>query len=86
MNKFVACFIILSFSTSSSVRQSLILIQNIMSHVMSKPAFCICENKVADQLHGNRAADQRLCFRYIIVQSLYFPNPKFQASNYLLWL
>ena len=24
----------------------------------------ICEHKVADHLHGNRAADQRLCFRY----------------------
>ena len=30
---------------------------------MRKPAFCICENKDADQLHGNREADQRLCFR-----------------------
>ena len=36
-----------------------------MSHVMRKPAFCICENKDADQLLGNREADQRLCFRYI---------------------
>ena len=27
--------------------------------------FCICDNKGADQLHGNRTADQRLCFRYI---------------------
>ena len=24
----------------------------------------ICENKDADQLRGNREADQRLCFRY----------------------
>ena len=32
---------------------------------MRKPAFCICENKDADQLRGNREADQRLCFRYI---------------------
>ena len=32
---------------------------------MRKPAFCICENKVADQLRGNRATDQRFCFRYI---------------------
>ena len=32
---------------------------------MRKPAFCICENKGADQLHGNCAADQGLCFRYI---------------------
>ena len=31
---------------------------------MRKPAFCICENKDADQLRGNREADHRLCFRY----------------------
>ena len=35
-----------------------------MSLVMRKPAFCMCENKDADQLRGNREADQRLCFRY----------------------
>ena len=32
---------------------------------MSKPTFCICENKGADQLRGNREADQHLCSRYI---------------------
>ena len=32
---------------------------------MRKPTICICENKDADQLPGNREADQRLCFRYI---------------------
>ena len=32
---------------------------------MRKPAFCKCENNDADQLRGNREADQRLCFRYI---------------------
>ena len=31
---------------------------------MRKPDFCICENKDAYQLRGNREADQRLCFRY----------------------
>ena len=31
---------------------------------MRKLVFCICENKDADQLRGNREADQRLCFRY----------------------
>ena len=36
-----------------------------MSLVVRKPEFCICENKDADQLHSNCAADQRLCFRYI---------------------
>ena len=35
-----------------------------MSRVMRKPTVCICENKDADQLRGNREADQRLCFRY----------------------
>ena len=31
---------------------------------MRKPTICIGENKDADQLRGNREADQRLCFRY----------------------
>ena len=35
-----------------------------MSRVVRKSAFCICENKDADQLRGNSEADQRLCFRY----------------------
>ena len=35
-----------------------------LSLVVRKPFFCICENKDADQLRGNREADQRLCFRY----------------------
>ena len=32
---------------------------------MRKLAFCICENKGADQLRSKCAADQRLCFHYI---------------------
>ena len=35
-----------------------------LSLVMRKPVICICENKDADQLRGNREADQRICFRY----------------------
>ena len=35
-----------------------------MSRVMRKPTFSISEDKDADQLRGNREADQRLCFRY----------------------
>ena len=35
-----------------------------MSLAMRKPVFGICENKDADQLRGNRKADQRLCFRH----------------------
>ena len=46
---------------------------------MRKPAFCICENKDADQLRGNREADQRLCFRYI--DSTIPLLPKFEISS-----
>ena len=35
-----------------------------LSRAMTKPDFCLGENKGADQLRGNREADQRLCFRY----------------------
>ena len=58
---------------------------------MRKPFLCICENKDADQLCSNCAADQRLCFRYIdslsiSVQSLFYLNPKFRASSHVLGL
>ena len=42
---------------------SILSVRN-LSRVVRKPAFCICENKDADQLRGNGEADQRLCFRY----------------------
>ena len=35
-----------------------------ISRLMGKSTICIGENKDADQLRGNREADQRLCFRY----------------------
>ena len=53
---------------------------------MRKPAFCICENKDADQLHGNREADQCLCFRYRDSTIPLLLKPVFQASSCLLWL
>ena len=40
-------------------------------YIMGKPAFCICENKDADQLRGNHKADQRLCFRYMASPSTF---------------
>ena len=58
-----------------------------MSSIMRKSAFCICGNKDTDQLCSNCAADQRLCFHYIV--QMFIPlllNPKFQASSLLLWL
>ena len=50
-----------------------------MSRVVRKTAFCICENKDADQLRGNRKADQRLCFRYI--DSTIPLLPKYEISS-----
>ena len=50
-----------------------------MSRFVRKPAFCICENKDADQLRGNREADQRLCFRY--TDSTISLLPKYEISS-----
>ena len=53
---------------------------------MRKTDFCLCKNKDTNQLCSNCTADQRLCFRYsVLVQSLFFLNPKFQASSLLLY-
>ena len=46
---------------------------------MRKPAFCICENKDADQLRSNREADQRLCFRYIASTIPLLPKSKISS-------
>ena len=52
-----------------------------------KTGFCMCENKDADQLRGDREADlSAFVFAIRIVQSLFYLNPKFQASSHLLWL
>ena len=53
-----------------------------MSSILRKHAFCILENKGADQLSGYSAADQRLCFLYVDSTS----PLKFQASSHLLLL
>ena len=50
-----------------------------MSRVMRKPAFCLCENKDADQLRGNHEADQHLCFRY--TDSTLPLLPKYEISR-----
>ena len=50
-----------------------------MSLVMRKPGFCICENKDANHLRGNRETDQRLCFRYRA--STIPPLPKPEISS-----
>ena len=44
--------------------------------------FACANNKGADQLHGNNAADQCLCFGYIDSTIPLLPK----ASSFLLWL
>ena len=43
--------------------------------------FCTCENKSADQLPGNRPADQCLCFHYIWVVFIIHLLPKSNSSS-----
>ena len=50
---------------NSASLEGISLLEDQLSRVMRKPTICICENKDADQLRGNREADQRLCFRYL---------------------
>ena len=58
-----------------------------MSRLMGKPTIYIGENKGADELRGNREADQRLCFRYMdTTEFLFYLNRKFQASSSFLCL
>ena len=57
-----------------------------LSRLMGKPTICICENKDADQLRGNREADHAFVFAKWIVQFLLYLYPKFQASSILLCL
>ena len=49
------------------------------SYEPRKLVFCICENKDADQLRSNCAADQRLCFWYI--DSMISLLSKFEISS-----
>ena len=53
---------------------------------MRKPAFCICENKVADQRLLTAKLISAFVFATRIVQSLYFLYTKFQATSHLLYL
>ena len=46
---------------------------------MRNPALCICKNKDADQLRGNPATDQRICFRYIYRKIPLLPKSKISS-------
>ena len=50
-----------------------------MSPEVRKPAFCICENKDANQFRGYHEADQHLWFRY--TDSTIPLLPKFEISS-----
>ena len=61
---------------------STILVLFKLSSVMRKHAFCICENKGADQLRGNHAANQHLCLCYKDSTCTLLPKSKI-SSLYL---
>ena len=48
---------------------------------MRKPAFCICKNQGAGELHCKSAAG----FLYTVQSAIYFENLKFQAASHHLW-
>ena len=52
---------------------------------MRKPAFCICENKDSDQLTAKLISTFVFATLIVHVHSLYFLDPKFQASSHPLW-
>ena len=69
MKMFVCLFVlrlkvsVKSFSVMSGRSQRFLGLTILEPH-REKTGFCLGENKGADQLRGNREADQRLCFRY----------------------
>ena len=63
----ISCTLISNINTAKKkllLEPFLTDLQDNLSRDVRKPDFRICENKDADQLRGNREADQRLCFRY----------------------
>ena len=55
---------------------------------MRKPDFCICENKGADQLRGNREADQHICFCYTESKIPLLPKPLaifYDCTAHFVW-
>ena len=51
-----------------------------------KTGFFHMRKQDADQLRGDREADQRLCFHYMDSTIPLLPNSKLQAASHLLWL
>ena len=57
-----------------------------MSLVMRKPAFAYVKTKTQISFAVTAKLISAFVFATWIVQYLYFLNPKFQASSYILWL
>ena len=77
--------IFITFTNTRRLSYSFLFqISNIYEPLHEKTCFFICENKEADQLSGNRTADQRLCFRYIDSTIPLLLNPKVRTSYHLL--
>ena len=57
-----------------------------MSRVVRKPAFAYAKTKTQISFAVTAKLISAFVFATRIVQSLYFLNPKFQASSHLLWL
>ena len=57
-----------------------------VSLVMRKPAFAYAETKTQISCAVTAQLISAFLFAILIVQSLYYLNPKFQASSHLLWL
>ena len=55
-----------------------------ISCIMRKPAFCMWENKGADQLQGNCTPDQRLCFGFVESSILLLPKYEILSLYHLL--
>ena len=53
---------------------------------MRKPAFCICKNKTQISCAVTTQLISAFVLAIQIVQPLFYLNPKFQASSYVLWL
>ena len=66
--------------TKPELEANIFQLQTKLNLVMRKLAFCICENKDQDQLHGNREADQRLCFHY--TDSVILLLSKYEISSF----
>ena len=79
MEENIRCLFDENFPLITTKYKSYLVYSQNMSRVVRKPAFCICENKDADQLRGYREADQRLCFCYI--DSTIPLLPKYKISS-----